>query len=359
MSKDVDTHELFCRLVRNALDFLSHSIEELEKFPKYSVIHFNAAVELFLKARLMHEHWTLVISKSKEPDWDNIISGGFQSVSLDEAASRLKKIVRSGLTDQELSAFRSVTKHRNKFVHFFHEADSEVRNREMLQRIVSQQLYAWYLLHKLITRRWDKVFRKWSQQIAEIDKKLREHHEFLRVIFNDLKKEIEKRVAAGSQFEQCHSCGFKSLEYSDQSVNEPHEAACLVCDLVDRYLLIECPNCNAIVRFENEGYGNCARCGKRFDPDELTELLSNKDQMYLAFKDGDNSWDLGNCSDCDGYHTVVRLEDSYLCTSCLGTFESLANCEWCNEPNTGDMEESYFMGCNFCDGHAGWDQESD
>ena len=32
----------------------------------------------------------------------------------------------------------------------------------------------------------------------------------------------------------------------------------------------------------------------------------------------DDSWDLGNCSDCEGHHTVVRLEeDSYLCTCCF------------------------------------------
>ena len=45
--------EMFQHVVNNALDFLGQSITELEQKPKYSVIHFHAAIELVLKARLM------------------------------------------------------------------------------------------------------------------------------------------------------------------------------------------------------------------------------------------------------------------------------------------------------------------
>ena len=54
---------MFNRLVENAFDFLFKAISEIEGQPKYSVIHFYAAVELFVKARLMKEHWSLVISQ--------------------------------------------------------------------------------------------------------------------------------------------------------------------------------------------------------------------------------------------------------------------------------------------------------
>ena len=77
---------MFNRLVENALDFLFEAISEIKEQPKYSVIHFYAAVELFVKARLMNEHWTLVITKRQEPDWDKFVAGDFQSVSLDEAS---------------------------------------------------------------------------------------------------------------------------------------------------------------------------------------------------------------------------------------------------------------------------------
>ena len=53
--------EFFSQLVGNALDFAETAARELEPSPKYSLINFGAAVELFLKARLLSEHWALII----------------------------------------------------------------------------------------------------------------------------------------------------------------------------------------------------------------------------------------------------------------------------------------------------------
>ena len=46
-------HDIFDSLTRNAFDFLERGIAEFDKSPKYSVIHFCAAVEMLLKARLI------------------------------------------------------------------------------------------------------------------------------------------------------------------------------------------------------------------------------------------------------------------------------------------------------------------
>ena len=54
--------ELFDSLVLNAFDFLERAVRELEKSPKYSVLHFFNSIELLLKARLLKEHWALVVS---------------------------------------------------------------------------------------------------------------------------------------------------------------------------------------------------------------------------------------------------------------------------------------------------------
>jgi len=40
---------LFKSLVENAIDFLKKSVAEIKKSPKYSVINFYSAVEIFLK----------------------------------------------------------------------------------------------------------------------------------------------------------------------------------------------------------------------------------------------------------------------------------------------------------------------
>ena len=47
------------RLTENSIDFLTEAIDGFQVQPKYSIIHFYTAVELFLKARLLHEHWSL------------------------------------------------------------------------------------------------------------------------------------------------------------------------------------------------------------------------------------------------------------------------------------------------------------
>jgi len=54
--KRTDSNKMFDSLVCNALDFLQRSAVGLQESPKYSVIDFCTAIELFLKARLLVEH---------------------------------------------------------------------------------------------------------------------------------------------------------------------------------------------------------------------------------------------------------------------------------------------------------------
>ena len=349
--------EMLKRLVENGFDFLNKALDELEEYPKFSVIHFHVAVELFLKARLMDEHWSLVISRRETPDWNKFISGNFQSVSLDDAASRLEKVVRSGLTKSELKLFSEITKHRNKVVHFFHEAHSDEENEEQVRDIVKQQLTAWYFLHRILTIRWNDVFNKWSDELFEIDQRFRSLHKFLQVVFDQKKPGIDNRKQAGEIFKRCPSCAFESQHHKSEK-KVIYEASCLVCRLSEKVLKIDCPSCDEEVTFIDEGFGSCDNCGKGFEPQDLVEELIDESEVYLATKDGDDSWDLGNCSDCDGYHTVVRMEynshNSHICTSCFLVLDFLNRCGWCGEPNTGDMESSLWAGCGHCDGSSDW-----
>ena len=345
-------------VIENALDFMTEAISEFENKPKYSVIHFHAAVELFLKARLMAEHWTLVVSKRKEPDWQKFATGDFISVSLDESSERLRKVVGSGLSKQELEIFRSITSHRNRMIHFFHEADSAAEKDQLKQAIAKEQLTAWYLLHRRLTVQWLEVFEPWKDKLNEINKRLRNLHAYLRVVFDQIEPDIKKRKLAGESFRDCASCGFQAQEYSAE-VNEPYEARCLVCDFSEICLSLKCPECETAVQFVSEGFGVCSECGRKFEPKDVAEELVDDTAAHIAYKDGDDSLELGNCSDCDGYHTVVPLDEEYFCTTCFGRFRSVEWCGWCNEPNTGDMENSSWTGCNHCDGNAGWLADKD
>lgn len=353
----MNKEEMFGRLVDNAFDFLFKAILELDGQPKYSVIHFYAAVELFVKARLMKEHWSLVISQRQEVDWDKFIAGDFQSVTLTEAANKLKKVVRSGLSIAELDAFKAVANDRNKMVHFFHGEHSGEESEKFKRNIVKKQLKAWFFLHQLLVAKWKIEFSSWDKKIAELDTELRKLHEFLQAIFDNLKPQIEEKKKKGILYAECPSCDFEAQELSEDA-NTIYEAKCLVCGLSEKSLNIQCPACGETVTLKEEGFGQCESCEKKLEPEDVAGALIDSDYAHIAAMEGDYSWGEGNCSDCDGYHTVVRTEnDERICASCFGVFESLEVCGWCNELNTGDMENSYFAGCNHCEGMAGWHKD--
>lgn len=127
-------------LTNNAIDFLNRAIDDFKAQPKYSIINFHTAVELFLKARLLREHWSLIVSKS--PDRQKFDAGDFMSVTFDEACVRLQNIVQSPVPERARKNFDAIRKHRNKMVHFFHDADSGIG--PAIEVIAREQLRAWY-----------------------------------------------------------------------------------------------------------------------------------------------------------------------------------------------------------------------
>ncbi|MDO9365714.1 MAG: hypothetical protein Q7T58_05155 [Methylotenera sp.] len=349
----MNKNEMFDSLVGNAMDFLSKAIEEFDTHPKYSVIHFHAAVELIIKARLMHEHWSLIVAKGNEPDWDKFVAGDFQSVTLDEAANRLQRIVQSGLTQTEIESFRNIAKHRNKMLHFFHVADKS--DQSLKQDIARQQLKAWYYLHQLIGERWRDVFASHSNKISEIDQELRGLHDFLQVIFDNLKAKILEAEYAGFVFTECPSCKFKAQEH-EPDIEVIYVADCLVCGLIETCVKIECKNCNEVVTFSDEGHTNCLGCGAYHNHEDLAEALIDQGVAFIAAKEGNYDAYIGNCADCDGYHTVVQVKETetWFCTECFIEPKQMVTCEWCNELSSVDMEGSYVRGCNQCEGMSGW-----
>lgn len=354
MGNPTKPDDLFESLVGNALDFLSRSIEDLRQSPKYSVIHFYAAVELFLKARLLKEHWSLVVTSRQDADWEKFIAGDFVSVSLKEAANRLEKVVRSGISKSTLEAFQSVGNHRNKLVHFFHVAHSASENGGLRTEVAKEQLNAWYLLNQLLTGPWKDVFDDWMTQISEIDTKLRDHRKYLQVIFDHLRPRIQAREREGFSFDFCPSCRFKAQERNPEA-RDIDVAVCLVCGLEQKRLTIECPDCGKPAEFVNEGFSECGSCGKTLEPEHVADALKDHGAAYTAAKDGERSWHEGNCTDCEVPHTVVLTASGrYVCASCFGESESMQPCEWCDELNTGDMEHSYLLGCSVCEGRSGW-----
>ena len=345
--------DIFDSLTRNAFDFLQHAVAEFDRAPKYSVIHFCSAIEMLLKARLMQEHWSLIVSKPDQADLAKFKAGDFISVTLQEARARIRNIANEDIGDEAYASFRTLANHRNKVVHFFHhglESDQTAK-----EAIVAEQCRAWFHLHRLL-HGWDTYFHDFGSEIARADKAMKKHQQYLAAKFQALTSELEARRKAGKAPKACSACGFEAA-IPDAIDDQIASLSCLVCDHTEVQVELECPHCSQSMVIANGGFANCEHCGKGIEPAHLVDALTDHAAAHIAFMDGGNSLDLGNCSNCDGYQTVVRRGESYFCTDCFEVFAHIEQCDWCGDLNTGDMEHSYWSGCNHCDGKADRDKD--
>jgi hypothetical protein len=337
----------FDSLARNAIDFIEKSIEELDHSPKYSVIHFYTAIELFIKARLLVEHWSLIVSKPELANLTKFKAGDFQSVNMWEAVKRLKGISSEKIGDKAEVIFDVIGKHRNKLVHFFHEKYLTTPDNITLEEIIPEQYTGWYHLHFLITNKWRNVFKDYQDEIERLNQLMHRQKEFLSVKFDELKDDIGKDIQAGVNYTTCIYCNFLAAKIDDS--NDPiFSCKCRICHMRHNYLLIECPKCNSEVKIEDLGVGECKKCGFKSDLDYLLLKLG-------PHEDPREESDKAYCANCSYTNepTVIPIYSKYLCLNCLELFDETERCDWCNELLAGmDLTDSYYKGCVLCDGHG-------
>ena len=339
--------------MENALDFLDRSIKDLSSAPKYSVIHFYASIELFLKARLLAEHWTLVVDRRKSPNKEKFDKGDFASVTLEEAVELLAQVVETTVPERHFAAFKRVRSIRNQMVHFYHVETAGKDGDDRMRGIVAAQLEAWYLLHDLL-RSWTDVFGRWNSRISSLDHDLRQFQDYLKAAYNDVRDSIKQEIAKGVLFLHCPSCNF-SAERHAGNTEEVYESKCLVCRFADICIRITCPACqkHEIVFRDSSTSCECVGCHVPFERDALLDHFVDSTAAHLAARDGgDYPYPL-NCGVCDGYDKVVELPQvRLLCTSCFDEALSFGTCEWCADTSTHLPEHTFWSGCAFCDGRT-------
>ena len=89
MNSQHDQREKFDQIVISAFEFLLKAIDEIRESPKFSTIHFASSIELFLKARLMVEHWSLVVDRLDNTKKSDFYLGKSKTVTPDTAFKRL------------------------------------------------------------------------------------------------------------------------------------------------------------------------------------------------------------------------------------------------------------------------------
>jgi hypothetical protein len=331
---------LFRSLVDNALEFLETASVQIKQFPKQSLLNFAAGLELFMKARLLHEHWALILDKPEKAKLESLHRGDFKSVTSMEAIDRLKNIAGQTITDYERGAFQELTEHRNKVVHFF-DPSYTLQKEDSIRKVMTEQLHAWFYLHRLLTIRWKAEFAYFEKKIRRIDLRLKRNSAYLEGKYRALQPEIEAEKKKGKEFAKCGVCSFEASRLDN--LGEPlFQYECLVCSTVKTFLLVPCPHCGEPVTIEDMGEGECS-CGYEVSLSDLIE-------KYGGYRDPKEDPTEIYCSQCssDG---VVEHGEGYLCLSCLSQFKYTAKCQWCATEIAGfDSRDSYVLGCVLCDG---------
>lgn len=351
---EVNSDAVFQQMVESAFDFLDRSQSELEKSPKYSIIHFATAIELFLKARLLREHWTLVVAVSGDADRASFREGRAKTVTPDQAAKRLDQISGVAVPQVALDAFKRIAAHRNRMMHFFHEAGASDTNEDVRTEISREQLNAWFHLLRLI-KSWRPHFDDFQDKVDHIERGMRSVRDFAAVAFDALRPAIDADQASGTEYRCCNSCGYLSAKLSPKD-SVIQIAGCLVCGLYDNVLTMPCPTeeCNALLKLTgwNTAEDPCETCGKSIDRNQLVEFLDTE------FVDFGGYTPEKNCGICTTASSVVKNGDTFICTNCLTHDSEIANCEWCNELQLGyELEASFYKGCEFCEGRMGWERD--
>ncbi len=125
---------------------------------------------------------------------------------------------------------------------------------------------------------------------------------------------------------------------------------CLVCETQLRQI-ISCPNCENSIDIYELGEGSCENCEASIDMEYLLEKYAKS--VHLG--KGEFEENRAYCSDCEygEQQSVVLLENTWVCLSCLEIHQEIGHCGSCDEFIAGDLEDSFLSGCLMCNGQMG------
>jgi hypothetical protein len=330
----------FQQLVSNAMDFLSHAVKDLaENKPKYSVINFCAAIELFLKARLLHEHWTLVITGKGELDSEKFKSGAFISVTVDEAIDRIAKVLQEPLTDAEKKCFKALRDERNRFVHF---SDAQVTNPKLRYEVALTELQAWRYIYNRLTKTWSEYFGAFDADLKELDRKMNTMTSLAKMKFKLISQSIQSEIKKKVEYKKCTVCKQRAAKVT-LHCNNLFSVKCRVCLRPwEEHFLRERCKCGARVDYTGESE-ECRKCGSEVTVDSLLDKYAPSVDPHSSEK---STYHCGNCRS----EAVVQWGNEWLCLDCLALHKDVSHCDHCNTAITGSGEDTSWKGCFMCEG---------
>lgn len=344
------TPQIFEQMVLNAIDFLEQASSEAETRPKYATLHLATAIEILLKARIVAEHWSIIVKR--EANQRKFSEGDFVSLSLRESIAVLRDVVGTPLKPNCEIAFISLSNHRNRIVHFFSLVVSEGLSSDR-EKAIQEILVSIYYLSDFLRDHQSVFEQNYSGLLAAISK-VKNNRQFLEAKFEDKKSKIDEARDAGSVVLPCRVCSFESaISEPPNGITSPIE--CMVCEESDTLITIGCPEeCGLPIRyFTSDGFQlrDC-ECGAQIDQSDLFNAVDISNPF-----DPDHS--TIHCNFCGTMDLVAEYAHGYICCECLTIQEYYSVCGWCSQAQLtdADLEYSTWNGCEYCDGRKGWDRD--
>ncbi|MCA0403802.1 MAG: hypothetical protein LCH30_08400 [Proteobacteria bacterium] len=346
------TNNIAENLLENAYEFSKRASKDLEnKDYKFSLIHFCSSIEQILKARLIIEHWMLVIDKN---DIDSAKITEFQQ-GINKTIPILSVLKRSenlfdNVNKAYVSCIEDLFKERNKIMHFY---SSKISNKDEQLEIVRLIFRSWYLTHNIIET--SKTFEPFKSKFNLINTEMMKFKEYLGVIFMEKKPQLDALEKAGNDRTSCEECGYSAF-FGDSTDDLIKEGKCMVCAHDEIYIKIECQSCKRV---------NCL-----FYSHDLMDLKCSNDDCGLTITcnhnailnelegvsdDPKHGCDYPSCSECETQYCVGMFKNVWLCSNCLCVHDVVSQCEFCGEYVTRYKEDSYLSGCGFCEGRLGYE----
>lgn len=297
------------RLLENGLDFVLSSANQLKllihteeentkkRLLKYSLLHLFSGIELILKYRLLHEHWTYVYADMNKADKQAFLSGDFKdfkSISCDKVFERLSKLCNIEIKQHHKDEVNKLKNLRNRTMHF--EVSGNVnaieghinKNITFIIRFISDHLPFSNLLDE----------QALLSEIKSVLKELTNHYNNAIL----LAKIAAKEKGLLGFLNTCIECGEKFLYIS-------------------------------------EGTGECIFCNEKYDGEGLARLYLAKQGIYeySTVKDG-GEYPCYTCPECNRHSFVVLYGDDFAqCFTCETQYaiSEITFCSCCNEPYIG------------------------
>lgn len=333
------TKDIFEGLVLNGIEFIKRSLDknEIQNFPRDSLIKFVSGIELILKARLLHEHWSLIYVHPDKCNYDEFLKGEFRSIGIDEAIKRLNNIDDTILSGYKLDHIAYLQKVRNKLIHFYDKAyittGTTKPDQNKIEEIVILQLDTWFVVEKYLFNNWQDIFSALISNLYEISTLIKENTKLLNKKFQLIEENLKKLEKEGIIIFTCPSCDYTSCSSSNIAKKIPFVdmANCLLCKWSYWRLFLECSDCAEKVIYDGTGPDISCKCGTK----EIDDYLDRSDFKFEKII----------CGYCFTPNRSIIENQSHLCLNCLEESKYIIDCASCTNQYATNIQDFSCIKC--------------